>query len=115
MRGQSWSGVRELGGQARLDLLGEQLEVASRQVAGEAAERFGPSVDLWCTINEPNIQIINGYVGDRIGLFSGPPGLRQRYPSYTQGDLHTGVRGDAWTVTLFVTNVADQRGVLGER
>jgi beta-glucosidase len=30
--------------------------------ADEAAVRFAPWVDLWCTINEPNIQMVNGYL-----------------------------------------------------
>jgi beta-glucosidase len=40
------------------------------QLAAEAAARLGPLVDLWCTVNEPNIQILNGYVE---GIW--PPGL----------------------------------------
>jgi beta-glucosidase len=30
--------------------------------AAEAARRLGPQVDLWCTINEPNVQVYIGYV-----------------------------------------------------
>ena len=30
--------------------------------AGEAARRLGPEVDLWCVINEPNVQMYLGYV-----------------------------------------------------
>jgi beta-glucosidase len=30
--------------------------------AGEAARRLGTSVDLWCVINEPNVQMYLGYV-----------------------------------------------------
>jgi beta-glucosidase len=30
--------------------------------AGEAARRLGPQVDLWCTLNEPNVQMYQGYV-----------------------------------------------------
>jgi beta-glucosidase len=30
--------------------------------ASEAARRLGPEVDLWCTINEPNVQMYLGYV-----------------------------------------------------
>jgi len=30
--------------------------------AGEAARRFGPEVDLWCVLNEPNVQMYLGYV-----------------------------------------------------
>jgi beta-glucosidase len=30
--------------------------------AGEAARRFGPEVELWCVLNEPNVQMYLGYV-----------------------------------------------------
>jgi len=30
--------------------------------AAEAARRLGPDVELWCTINEPNVQMFMGYV-----------------------------------------------------
>ena len=39
--------------------------------AAESARRFGSKVDLWCTVNEPNVQMYQGYVQ---GVW--PPGLR---------------------------------------
>jgi len=39
--------------------------------SGEAARRFGDDVDLWCTVNEPNVQMYQGYVE---GVW--PPGIR---------------------------------------
>lgn len=30
--------------------------------AAEAGQRLGPGVELWCTINEPNVQMYTGYV-----------------------------------------------------
>ncbi len=39
--------------------------------AAEAARRFGADVDLWCTLNEPNVQMHQGYVE---GVW--PPGVR---------------------------------------
>jgi beta-glucosidase len=30
--------------------------------AAEAARRFGPQVKWWCTVNEPQVQMYNGYV-----------------------------------------------------
>ena len=41
--------------------------------AAEAANRLGPRVDLWCTINEPNVQMYLGYVE---GIW--PPGRKSR-------------------------------------
>ena len=35
----------------------------------EVAKRYGSKVDLWCTINEPNVQMFNGYLD---GIW--PPG-----------------------------------------
>lgn len=39
--------------------------------AAEAARRLGDRVTLWCTVNEPNVQMYQGYV---IGVW--PPGLQ---------------------------------------
>ena len=39
--------------------------------AGEAARRFGPDVELWCVLNEPNVQMYLGYVEG-----SWPPGRK---------------------------------------
>jgi len=39
--------------------------------AAEAARRFGGAVDQWCTVNEPNVQMYQGYVQ---GVW--PPGVR---------------------------------------
>jgi beta-glucosidase len=39
--------------------------------AGEAARRLGPRVELWCVMNEPNVQMYLGYV---LGIW--PPGQR---------------------------------------
>jgi beta-glucosidase len=30
--------------------------------AAEAGRRFGPKVELWCTLNEPNVQMYQGYI-----------------------------------------------------
>jgi len=55
------------------------------------------------------------YVGDRKGAFTTPPFAPQResFPSYTQWDIRGGIRGGAWTASLFVNNVTDERGILG--
>ncbi len=39
--------------------------------AAEAARRFGEAVTYWCTVNEPNVQMYQGYVE---GVW--PPGVR---------------------------------------
>lgn len=56
------------------------------------------------------------YVDERQGVFpsvfSESP-TRQVYPSYTQLDLHGGLRWESWTINLFVNNVTDKRALLG--
>jgi len=52
------------------------------------------------------------YIGDRLGNFQAAP-TRQDFPAYTKTDLRAGVRVEAWTVNLFVNNVANRRGLLG--
>jgi outer membrane receptor protein involved in Fe transport len=51
------------------------------------------------------------YVGERIGPFTATS-LRERWPSYSQVDLHAGIRREAWTASLFATNIGDHRGIL---
>jgi iron complex outermembrane recepter protein len=56
------------------------------------------------------------YVGDREGIFTGLPGVpapRQSFPAYAKTDLRAGLKYASWHWNLFVTNVADRRGVLG--
>jgi iron complex outermembrane receptor protein len=56
------------------------------------------------------------YVGDRQSAFNslsaGAPVPRQDLPAYARTDLHAGVRFEDWTLTAFVTNLTDRRGVL---
>jgi iron complex outermembrane receptor protein len=51
------------------------------------------------------------YVGDRVGAFRATS-LRQSFPAYTQANLRAGMMYASWTANLFVTNLADSRGVL---
>jgi outer membrane receptor protein involved in Fe transport len=51
-------------------------------------------------------------VGERQGILRAAGIARQRLASYSQVDLHAGVRRDSWTANLFVNNVTDKRGVL---
>ncbi len=55
------------------------------------------------------------HVGDREGAFNSvftPNTPRPVFPAYAKTDLSLGVHYDTWTVTGFVTNVTDRRGVL---
>jgi iron complex outermembrane recepter protein len=51
------------------------------------------------------------YLGERTGRFR-PVAQRYIFPAFTQLDLRAGVRSDAWTATVFVNNVTDERGQL---
>lgn len=54
------------------------------------------------------------YVGERKNDFSFSPAIaRLLLPSYTKVDLHAGVRYDAWKVSLFASNLTDERGIIG--
>jgi iron complex outermembrane recepter protein len=53
------------------------------------------------------------YIGDREGFFgTGLAPAREDYPGYAKTDLRAGIKYDSWTTNLFVTNVADKRGLL---
>lgn len=51
------------------------------------------------------------YVGERKGAFT-TTSDRQSLPSYAQVDVRGGVRKDSWVVNVFLSNLADRRGVL---
>jgi len=51
------------------------------------------------------------YVGNREGEFTATP-QRQLYGGYAKADLRAGVNCDTWTVTAYVTNLLDRRGLL---
>ena len=52
------------------------------------------------------------YVGNRLGGLQGPGAPRAYLPAYAQTNLHAGLKVNTWTVTAFVNNVTDKRGVL---
>ena len=53
------------------------------------------------------------YVGDRLGIFQSAGTARPFYPAYNKVDLDVGLRLDDWTATLYVNNVANERGIVG--
>ncbi len=52
-------------------LTADDFPEAFARFAAEAGRRLGAEVDLWCTLNEPNVQMYQGYVE---GIW--PPGVR---------------------------------------
>lgn len=54
------------------------------------------------------------YVGDRYGAFAGAADwVRVHMPGYAEVDARAGMRDNDWTISLFVDNVADRRGMVG--
>jgi iron complex outermembrane recepter protein len=96
---------------AAYGLSGDRLPYSSR-VSGNL------SVDQEFTLTGSVSGFVGGsvsYVGSRVGGFasvnSGSP-ARQDLPAYTKIDLRAGMTYDAWTVNVFVNNVADKRGII---
>ncbi len=54
------------------------------------------------------------YVGSRRGAFVpiGDDPRRQELPAYAQIDVHAGVKREPWVISAFVSNLADERGVI---
>jgi len=56
------------------------------------------------------------YIGERQGVFQAqqPEGVPQRqiFPAYATTDLHIGLRANSWSVSAFLNNVTDRRGLL---
>jgi iron complex outermembrane receptor protein len=51
------------------------------------------------------------YMGERVGTFQATP-TREVFPEYTEVDLHVGATYEDWTVSAYLNNVTDERGVL---
>ena len=52
------------------------------------------------------------FVGDRLGGIQAPGTPRADLPAYVQTDVQAGLKYATWTITAFVNNVTDKRGVL---
>ncbi len=71
-------------------------------LAGEAGRRLGALVDLWCPINEPNVQLFQGYVE---GIW--PPGVRS--PKRAERAWAGLVRGHAAAAAALRAGLRDAR------
>ena len=52
------------------------------------------------------------YVGNRLDTFAVTGPQRQYLPAYAKTDLKAGTKFGAWTVNLYVNNLADKRGII---
>jgi iron complex outermembrane receptor protein len=91
-----------------LGAAGDRLPLSSRFSGNLSLLQNFP---LWSTVTG----FVGGsvsYVGDRKGGFVGESVQRQDLPAYTKTDLRAGAKYESWTANLFVTNLADKRGLL---
>jgi iron complex outermembrane receptor protein len=86
---------------------GDRLPYSSRFSGHLSFEQEFP---LWRSV-EGFFAGASSYVGDRKGEFTNAP-PRQDLPAYVTTDLRAGAKFDDWTTNLFVTNLADRRGLL---
>jgi hypothetical protein len=95
------------------------INSAARGVAGDRlpnASRFSGNFSL--DHNFPLGTRVSAFVGGSVSYFSDSQGKftgtaqRQMFPAYARTDLHAGAKYDSWTGSLFVTNLANRRGVL---
>jgi len=55
------------------------------------------------------------YVGQRLGRFTGAPGVpapRSSFPGYTKVDLRAGLKSGPWTATVYATNATNAAGIV---
>jgi iron complex outermembrane recepter protein len=86
---------------------GDRLPYSSRFSGNSSLKQDFPLSNNWSGF----VGAMASYVGDREGEFT-PTAERQDLPAYTKTDLSAGAKYDAWTINLYVNNVADKRGVL---
>lgn len=89
---------------------GDRLPYSARISASLAADQDIPLSARWTGFIGGSL----AYVGRRLSAFPSRAGsLRVALPAYAMLDARIGARSDAWTVSLFVRNLTDRRGVLG--
>jgi iron complex outermembrane recepter protein len=88
---------------------GDRLPFSPRFSANLSATQEFPVSDRWTGL----VSARASYVGNRassIGSLAGSAGI---WPSYTKVDLRAAIKDASWSFSLFVNNVADERGVVG--
>jgi iron complex outermembrane receptor protein len=73
------------------------------------------SVDEELVVNGPLRAFMGAsvsYVGERLGGLLGADIPRANLPAYAQTDMHAGLKYETWTVSAFVNNLTNKRGVL---
>lgn len=95
-------------GNAALYLTDQRLPNTPRWSGNASVHQEFP---LWREING-FVGVAASFVGDRLSTFQATA-QRQVFPSYAKTDLRAGIDYRTWTVSAYVNNVADVRGVIG--
>jgi hypothetical protein len=95
--------------QCAVGVNGNPLPFSSRFTGSLSAEQEIRLVGGWTAVAGGTLT----YVGSREGEFPAAGQLRARFPAYANFDLHSGIRFDTWTTSLFATNIANRRGIVG--
>lgn len=86
---------------------GDRLPYSSRFTGSLSVEqRFPIASEV-----EAFVGATASYVGARRGIFQATP-VRTRMPAYEKLDLTAGVRWDNWSVSAYLNNVTNSRGIL---
>ena len=88
-------------------MAGDRLPYSGRFSAHASADKEFPVVaDITGFVG-----VASSYIGEREGVFTGSA-TRQVYPAYAKTDARGGLRVRSWTVSLYVNNLTDRRGLL---
>ncbi|HWW83383.1 MAG TPA: hypothetical protein VNZ26_07260, partial [Vicinamibacterales bacterium] len=90
--------------------VGDRLPEGSRHSGNVSIDRSFP---LW----NRAVGSVGGkvsYIGDRLGAFTVASSRRDEYPAYSKTDLNAGLKYSSWTTNVYVSNVFDERGVIGK-
>lgn len=98
-------------GSAAIGLEGDRLPYSSRFSGNLSVDQEFPLAGNWSGFVGGSVS----YVGERQGIFSPSylvPPQRQSFGAYAKTDLRAGFTGGDWTISVFLNNVTDRRGVL---
>lgn len=91
-------------------IAGDRLPFSSKFTASTSIDQDFGITDRWDGFWGAGLT----YVGKRPGEFvSRPTSPRIVYPDYVSVDLRAGLRMEPWTLSFYVTNLTDARGVVG--
>jgi len=90
---------------------GDRLPYSSRFSANASVEDDFPLTDRLIGFGGFTASYVGGRLGEFASIYAASP-QRQEFPSYTRLDLRAGLRYDGTTLSLYVNNATDERGVL---